>query len=276
MGAVGRATRYSSVYQLAPRKTGRVGSYPIMRQITSSTTPLVYEFPMGIASVSHESPSVNYEEISRPLLLPILDTSTANLQKVSIQFMVVVPSDSIEVSIDDQISILNDFASEDDPVIFGNVHQAMSGTWRITSLNVDVNRVVNDQSSSRATQASATMSLTEYVETTKRFLRLPKFSYSVPKGRNTGNTGQGNADPTGDVPYASFEAFRSRIYDAGSNVKFISEKEQSELKRLAALVGDDVLARLITEASKTTTDRSKFLDVVVRAVAGIRATKRNR
>lgn len=276
MGSVGRATRYSSVYELAPRTTNRIGSYPIMRQLTSSSTPLIYEFPMGISSISHESPSVNYEEISRPLLLPILDASTANLQKVNIQFMIVVPNDSIDESIDDQISMLNDFASEDDPVIFGNVHKAMSGTWRITSLNIDVSRSKNDANSARATQASANMSLTEYVETSKRFLRLPKFSYSVPKGRNTGNGNQGAADPTGDLPYASFEAFRSRIYDAGSTIKFLSDKEQSELKKLAALVGDDVLARLITDATKNTTDRSKFLDVVIRAVAGIRATTRNK
>ena len=189
---------------------------------------LVFNFPMSITSIQHEAPTVTYEEISRPLSLPLLDTSTAQLHKVSIEFMIAAPLDGIAKPIDDQIATLRDMSASDTPVIFSNIHDALKGSWKISAFSFSVTRT---DEIGRMTMANASMSLTESTDRFERFLLLPKFSYTVPKAPGGSSTpGTGDTTVTAETV---FSTFRAKISDAS---KFTADV-QAKLKALSDAKG---------------------------------------
>lgn len=153
---------------------------------------LVFKFPMSISSIQHEAATVAYEEVGRPLSLPLLDTSMAQLHKVSIEFMISAPLDGVAQPIEEQIATLRDMSASDTPVIFSNVHDALKGAWKISAFSFSVTRT---DELGRLVMANASMSLTESTDRLERFIQLPKFTYKVPKGSGTPGT-PGTTDPT--------------------------------------------------------------------------------
>jgi len=166
-----------------------------MQQINLGTdTPLQYEFHFGISTFTHDSSGVLYTEIPRPLNLPLVDATSQKLERCSFEFLIAVPYDSLGSSIDSHITLLQDFANEARPVQFYNVHSALATkTWNIDSITFQVTRV---NESGKATAVTCNMSLVESIARTERFIQLPKFTYTIPKGVGlSGTTGTG---PTGD------------------------------------------------------------------------------
>jgi hypothetical protein len=199
---------------------------------------LEFRFPMGISSFQHEAPSVAYEELTRPLALPLLDTSGAQLHKVSIEFMIVKPLDGVQTPIEEQIATLRDMAASDTPVIFANVHDALKGSWKISALSFSISRT---DELGRAVNANASMSLTESTDRLERFLLLPKFTYKVPRGSSTTTTGgpSGNQDSAESV----YAAFRTKIGGA------FSESIKKELAILAQREGATNITNIIRGSS---------------------------
>jgi hypothetical protein len=166
-----------------------------MRQTNTGTdTPLLYEFHFGISTFTHDSSGVLYTEIPRPLNLPLVDATSQKLERCSFEFLIAVPYDSLGSSVDEHITLLQDFANQDRTVQFSNVHSALSvKPWNIDSITFQITRV---NESGKATAATCNMSLVESIERTERFVKLPKFTYEIPKGSglstsSTGGPGSG-------------------------------------------------------------------------------------
>lgn len=167
---------------------------PKMFQVsTSYARPLSYIFPVGITGINHDSAVVEYSEVNRPRSMPLVDSVAPTLHKLDFSFMIVVPNDSLIASVDDQISLLQDFASSDDIVGFANAHKAlMETTWQIQSFSFEIAKV---NESMQATQANCGIQLVEAsYPSNKRFLKLPKFSYKTPKGRDGSSTTTDDGD----------------------------------------------------------------------------------
>ena len=184
-----------------------------MQQINAASgTPLHYEFHFGISTFTHDSSGVVYTEIPRPLNIPLVDATAQKLERCSFEFLIAVPYDSLGTSVDSHITLLQDFANEARPVQFSNVHSALgSRTWNIDSITFQITRV---NESGQATAVTCNMSLVESIARTERFIRLPKFTYTIPKGTKksdspgTDSPGDGNG-VTGTI---------LSIYGAGSGV----------------------------------------------------------
>jgi hypothetical protein len=164
-------------------------------------TALSYEFPFGISTFTHDGAGVLYTEIPRPLNLPLVDATSQKLERCSFEFLLAIPYDSLNASVDSHIVLLQDFATDARPVNFLNVHSALAlKTWNIDSMSFQVTRVNRN---GQATAVTCNISLVEYLaRTNERFVTLPKFTYTIPKGTGlAGGTGSGSgvASVTGNV-----------------------------------------------------------------------------
>lgn len=173
-----------------------------MQQVSTNpdVTPLSYEFHFGISTFTHDSSGVLYTEIPRPLNLPLVDATSQKLERCSFEFLIAVPYDSIGASVDSHITLLQDFANEDKAVQFTNVHSALSTkTWNIDSITFQITRV---NESGQATAATCNMSLVESIARNDRFIQLPKFTYSIPRGSGLSTPGSSSTPPvngTGNI-----------------------------------------------------------------------------
>ena len=206
---------------------------PTMEQVGAS--PLRYTFPMGITGVNHTAPVVEYAPIERPKLLPITDVAAGALHKVDFQFMIVVPQDSISRPIEDQIALLSDFSSSDNPVKFYDAHDSLiSSFWLIEQFTYEITRT---NTNLKATQANASMSLIEAViPSGQRFLKLPKFAY----GKTTGTIGSstGNQEDEGDgLPISIREAILNNML-APAGAEFLKQNEKALSDAFAKRTGN--------------------------------------
>ena len=157
---------------------------------------LYYEFHFGISTFTHDSSGVLYTEIPRPLNTPLVDPTSQKLERCSFEFLIALPYDSLEGSVDSHIALLQDFANEAIPVSFTNVHSALSSRdWNIDSVTFQITRVNN---SGNATAVTCNISLVEYAARSERFVELPKFTYAIPKGAGLSST-SGTGGPTGNI-----------------------------------------------------------------------------
>jgi len=197
MPQLGRSKRFSSQFEINGRPntvaSTRLKTPKMFQVSTSYAQPLSYVFPMGITGINHDSAVVEYSEVNRPRSMPLVDSVAPTLHKLDFSFMIVVPNDSLIASVDDQISLLQDFASSDDIVGFSDAHKAlMETTWQIQSFSFEIAKV---NESMQATQANCGIQLVEAsFPSNKRFLKLPKFSYTTPKGKNGSSTGKEGGD----------------------------------------------------------------------------------
>lgn len=279
MPQIGRSQRFSSAFRINGRPTATVtprvsgAKTPTMSQVTSSfSAPLEYVFPVGITGINHEAPTVEYATINRPKILPIVDSVSPTLHRVSFQFMIVVPLDSLFSPVDGQIAILQDFASSDDPVRFSNAHEALSRhIWLIEEFGFEVTRT---NEALKATQANASMRLVEAVlPTGKRFLKLPKFSYRTPVGKNGSSTGNTNPDSS-ESPTATIQ----KIMESLKNLSYsasITNDERNDIEDAvkAAGISDAQAAERIrnkyqTFKPSTSNPRAEFVAFVIKSIIG--------
>jgi len=225
---------------------------PTMIQVAGD---LRYEFGFGINNFSHDIGAVQFDELARPLQLPLLQVTAATLQTVSFDFLVASPIDGVTIPIEDELRVLQNFAAEDNPVIFDKVHAMLSEvvSWQITSLSVRISRI---NKSGKATNANVSMSCTESSTGLERFLTLPKFAYKNPKG-----TGKGKGESGGEQganPHDTIEKFFQRLSntyrqeltkDTAQANKFIAD-----LKRLAVQFSDTAVGEAVLKAGKGKSD----------------------
>lgn len=206
---------------------------PTMEQVGAS--PLRYTFPMGITGVNHTAPVVEYAPIERPKLLPITDVTAGALHKVDFQFMIVVPQDSISRPIEDQIALLSDFSSSDNPVKFYDAHDSLiSSFWLIEQFTYEITRTNTDL---KATQANASMSLVEAViPSGQRFLKLPKFAYGKTTGRIGSSTGN-QEDESDGLPDSIRRAIMNNMTDPVGE-QFLKQNEKALSDAFAKRTGN--------------------------------------
>jgi len=194
---------------------------------------------------------VQFDALTRPLQLPLLQTTAGTLQKVSFDFIVARRGDGVGATIDDELATLQNFAAEDNSVIFVGVHQMMATSvtaWKIQSMSVQVTRV---NETGQSVSAQVNMSCTEATDQLERFLTLPKFTYKNPRG-----TGKGNDDkPPGDNASLLIYNFWLRLtVDAKDD---LNEKGKENTLR-------EGLNRLATQYG----GESNVLDILVKATRG--------
>lgn len=221
---------------------------------------LEFEFAFGLNNFSHDIGAVQFDELTRPLQLPLLQPTAATLQKVSFDFLVARPLDGIAGPIDDELANLQNFAAEDNSVIFVNVHQMMSqsvAAWKIQSMSVQISRY---NELGEAVSAQVNMSCTEATEQLERFLTLPKFKYK--NRRETGGSTSDKPPPSGNA-HALIEKFFKSVQqgmEQGQRNEFIGN-----LNRLAAQYGGEsnVLDVLIkTAGSKSNWQATELFNLL--------------
>lgn len=228
-----------------------------MAQITGNP-PLSFEFPFGLTNFSHDGGSVQYDEVGRPLQLPLLRASSAALHTVSFDFILAGRSDGLAQPVDDPIAVLHTFVAMDNSVIFVNVHQIMTSTvrsWKIESMSVSVERV-NDQG--QATLARVSMSCKESSESLDRFLSLPKFTYKQIKEKPGGGGEDKNPE---NLSIETLKRFLSKLVGQGKGLtdakKAQIQVDLSELVKLNKFEVDRYINRYGT--GQRDTDAKTFL-----------------
>lgn len=258
MALIGRKARLSAVVSIAaPLRAGKdvkavnpaevnagVPLIPSMKQV-GVTSPLTFFFPFGLNNFSHELGSVQFDELARPLQLPILQASGASLQTVSFDFMVAVPQDGISASIETQLKLLQDFVADDASVIFSSVHDFMKSSvssWKISSMTVSIGRV---NELGQATSANVNMSCKESTDAKERFLTLPKFKYKNPRGGGGGGT----ETPTNDDVAADLrETIRTRLLG-----QTLNKEQRAGIDALAKRLGESQAADIVRSLPKNLT-----------------------
>ena len=228
---------------------GGKANLPRMDQI-GGADPLSFVFPFGINNISHEVGAVQFDELQRPLSLPILQPTAASLQKVSFDFLVATPFDGVSEDVEDQLRILQNFAAEDTSVIFVNSNEMLTqsvASWKISSLSVSIAR---QNELGAAVSAQVNMSCTESNDLLDRFLTLPKFRYKVNKNKGSGKPG--DTPPGSDSANTLINLFFLRTKDgfaemdslerakllAGLNKLAVNYGEESVVEALKSYKGD--------------------------------------
>lgn len=196
MAIIGRKTRLTGVASIGIRPrtvptnpTAINNGNSLLTRMDQIGGDLSYVFPYGIQDVSHDVGAVQFDELTRPLSLPLLQPTAATLQKVSFSFLMSIQKDGISKPIEGDIRLLQAFAAEDNSVIFVNSHEMLSSSvpsWKISSLSIQIERL---NELGQAVLARGNMSCTESSDQFERFLTLPKFTYKVNKGNKTGKSG---------------------------------------------------------------------------------------
>jgi len=239
---------------------GGVANLPRMVQVAGD---LEFEFPFGLNNFSHDVGAVQFDELARPLQLPILQPTAGSLQKVSFDFLVAKHFDGVRNSVEDELANLQNFAAEDNSVIFINVHQMMAksvASWKIQSMSVQVTRV-NELGQTASAQVS--MSCTESSDTLERFLTLPKFTY---KDKKQGGTGKDkDKEQTGNA-HTVIEKFFKSLKDGYKLDR--SGEYIANLNRLSAQYGGesnvlDILLKTASRKGSTWTASDLFNALVV-------------
>ena len=254
-------TKRDSKPVIPPRANNGVNLPRSMQQLYADSPGrpiLKFSFPMAISSFQHEVPAVAYEELARPLSLPLLDTSGAQLHKVSIEFVVVRPQDGVQTPIEDQIATLRDMAASDTPVVFANVHDALKGSWKISAMSFSITRT---DELGKAVMANASMSLTESTDRLERFVTLPKFSYSVPRGSSTTTTtttggGEGNSE-------AAWYAFNQAMGDKYT----ITNATRSTVNTYIQKHGGNAVKQALAQARGNENSPATLVDFIIKAFA---------
>jgi len=271
MALIGRKERFTATTKVVVERNAippttspnsGVANLPRMVQVAGD---LEFEFPFGLNNFSHDVGAVQFDELARPLQLPILQPTAGSLQKVSFDFLVAKHLDGVRNPVDDELANLQNFAAEDNSVIFINVHQMMGGSvasWKIQSMSVQVTRV-NELGQTVSAQVS--MSCTESSDTLERFLTLPKFTYRDKKQGVTGKPGEpqgpGNAHRVIEKFFKSLK--NGFALEEGESVgEYIAS-----LNRLSAQYGGESNVRdilLKTAGNKATWTASSLFNALVR------------
>jgi len=255
MAKIGRAARFTATTKVETKRSdfssaaGTIDAAVLRpKMIQAAPGDLEFEFPFGLSNFSHDVGAVQFDELARPLQLPLLQTTAGTLQKVSFDFIVARRGDGVGATIDNELATLQNFAAEDDSVIFVNVHQMMATSgvsWKIQSMSVQVSRV---NETGQAVSAQVNMSCSESSDGLERFLNLPKFIYKNPRG-----TGKGGTDePPSTNASTLFNAFWLKLsVKAQEDLKEKGKDAElrKELNRLAEQYGESNLVEILRTKS---------------------------
>ena len=127
--------------------TGRFVPNPVSRIDTRNLTTLkTFEFPFGPKEITYEGTSLDFQEIQRPGLKPILKSIAPKLKRIALSAVLADrPSFGVD-SIEGQISILEEMAQDDLDLSFvhGGVH--LGYLIRMTSMTVtSLERTLNGE-----------------------------------------------------------------------------------------------------------------------------------
>ena len=127
--------------------TGRLVPNKVRRIDTRNLSDLKdFEFPFGPKEVTYEGAALDYQEIQRPGLKPILKSIAPKLRRLAMSAVLVDKSSRGIDSIEDQISILNSIAQDDLDLSFvhGGVH--LGYLVRLTSMTItSLERTLNGE-----------------------------------------------------------------------------------------------------------------------------------
>lgn len=240
--SVGIPNRSQSVRTPATINGGKA-NLPRMDQI-GGADPLSFVFPFGINNISHDVGAVQFDELQRPLSLPILQPTASSLQRVSFDFLVAAPFDGVSQDVEEELRVLQNFAAEDNSVIFVNSHEMLTqsvASWKISSLSVSISR---QNELGAAVSAQVNMSCLESNDMMDRFLTLPKFRYKVNKNKGSGKPG--DTPPGGDSANTLINTFFLKTKDAFAEMDSLERaKLLAGLNRLAVNYGEDTVVQAL-------------------------------
>ena len=127
--------------------TGRLVKRPEGLVKTLNLTDLkTFEFPYGPKEITYEGAALDYQEIQRPGLKPILKSIAPKLRRIALSAVLADRSSFGVDSVEDQISILNSIAQDDLDLSFvhGGVH--LGYLVRLTSMTItSLERTLNGE-----------------------------------------------------------------------------------------------------------------------------------
>lgn len=181
-------------------KKTETASERAMLQIADPYWEYVFAIPPG--QVSHEGYGVTLNEIQRPYLTPIVDVTSGKSLRASFEFPIVARQqknnqlfDGLEISVDSEIKILQEFANFGVPVQFQNMHPALATpTWYIDNITFNHTRI---GTTGATAQATCQLSLIEFANRSNTMILLPRFSYGkfdATKKKETSSDGNGPPD----------------------------------------------------------------------------------
>ena len=127
--------------------TGRLVPNKVRRIDTRNLSDLKdFEFPYGPKEITYEGSALDYQEIQRPGLKPILKSIAPKLRRIALSAALADKSSFGVDSVEDQISILNSIAQDDLDLSFvhGGVH--LGYLVRLTSMTItSLERTLNGE-----------------------------------------------------------------------------------------------------------------------------------
>lgn len=126
------------------RVTIPTSAAPVTKDARLRTVPstrddpyIEFVFPFTPIEITYDALAPEWVEIDRPLNTPLVDLKGYNLMKVNLRFLVAVPFDGIEITVDNDIRTLRSIANSNDPVSFINMDRMLTNPFNISRLKSD-------------------------------------------------------------------------------------------------------------------------------------------
>jgi len=178
--------RDSATGRLVPNKVSRIDT----RNLTDLKT---FEFPFGPKEVTYEGASLDFQEIQRPGLKPLLKSVAPKLRRIALSVVLADRSSFGVDSVEGQISLLEEMAQDDLDLSFvhGGVH--LGYLVRMTALTVtSLERTLNGE----ITRAMVDLNFQESNSLNINVVSLEAIT-AEPTTPNTVDDGGDGGDPLG-------------------------------------------------------------------------------
>lgn len=163
--------------------------YPEMKtKAVAGEEALTFIFPFPPTDISYSDMAPEISEISRPGKKSLVHFSRPKLKKASMNFLVAVPFDGLQIEIEQSLQLLQRMANRGTPVFFKKVDRLLTSSfsgersltvsyWNISDLSFNSVRRTDQQ---RISQASVSMSLIENENPSNiRVTSLPRIEYTA-------------------------------------------------------------------------------------------------
>lgn len=181
-----------------------------------------FTFPFTPISMSYEDLAPEYVEIERPGDQPFVELKSFKLMKVSFTFLLAVPFDGIEQSVDADIFLLRRIANSRNPVAILNMDKMVTNAFNIQRLGNrrGVNRfffrvadlsveAIRRNENNKVTVAEVSITLQEVANPRVKVIRFPEIVYpdspapasKPPKKKNPSGNDGGDQGAGDDASY---------------------------------------------------------------------------
>lgn len=153
---------------------------------------LKFVFPFTPISVTYSDLSPEYSEVERPGNQPFVELKSFRLMKVSFTFLLAVPFDGVEQSVDDDIVLLRRMANSRNPVAIINMDRALTRAMNVRRLenNRNLNRfffrvadlsveAIRRNERNKVTVAQVSITLQEVANPRVSTIAFPQITYPV-------------------------------------------------------------------------------------------------